>query len=221
MIGGDSGFARRRQMYRQHRVVDDGDDILHFRQQLHARLRLARLGGLGAEAVDESLQMLALVFLLLARLGGELLRLAPLLFKGGVVAAIELQLAALQMQVGARDLRKCLMLQLERAGKDGTLEYRIIRDHMEALGKKKIPEIARSTGQTVDEVQNALVRIGRLEPRPGRAFLPVVEQYVAPEVFVVKNGDEFTVTTNDEQIPHLRISNVYKTDGRRREQRGR
>ena len=81
---------------------------------------------------------------------------------------------------------------------------------MEALGKRKIPEIARGTGQSVDDVQEALARIGRLEPRPGRAFLPVVEQYVAPEVFVVKNGDEFTVTTNDEQIPHLRISNVYK-----------
>lgn len=112
--------------------------------------------------------------------------------------------------VGARDLRECLMLQLERAGKQETLEYRIIRDHMEALGKRKIPEIARGTGQDVDDVQEALARIGRLEPRPGRAFLPVVEQYVAPEVFVVKNGDDFTVTTNDEQIPHLRISNVYK-----------
>ncbi len=112
--------------------------------------------------------------------------------------------------VGARDLRECLLLQLERAGKQETLEYRIIRDHMEALGKRRIPEIARGTGQSVDDVQNALVRIGRLEPRPGRAFLPVVEQYVAPEVFVVKNGDDFIVTTNDEQIPHLRISNVYK-----------
>jgi RNA polymerase sigma-54 factor len=112
--------------------------------------------------------------------------------------------------VGARDLRECLMLQLERAGKQESIEYRIIRDHMEALGKRKIPEIARGTGQSVDDVQEALARIGRLEPRPGRAFLPVVEQYVAPEVFVVKNGDDFTVTTNDEQIPHLRISNVYK-----------
>ena len=112
--------------------------------------------------------------------------------------------------VGARDLRECLMLQLERAGKQETLEYRIIRDHMEALGKRKIPEIARGTGQDVDDVQEALARIGRLEPRPGRAFLPVVEQYVAPEVFVVKNGEDFIVTTNDEQIPHLRISNVYK-----------
>ena len=112
--------------------------------------------------------------------------------------------------VGARDLRECLLLQLERAGKQETIEYRIIRDHMEALGKRKIPDIARGTGKSVDEVQQALARIGRLEPRPGRAFLPVVEQYVAPEVFVVKNGDDFTVTTNDEQIPHLRISNVYK-----------
>jgi RNA polymerase sigma-54 factor len=81
---------------------------------------------------------------------------------------------------------------------------------MEALGKRRIPEIARGTGRTVEEVQEALATIGRLEPRPGRAFLSMVEQYVAPEVFVQKVGDDFTVTTNDEQIPHLRISNVYK-----------
>ncbi len=112
--------------------------------------------------------------------------------------------------VGARDLRECLLIQLERSGQTDTLEYRIIRDHMEALGKRRIPEIARGTGQSVDGVQEAIARIGRLDPRPGRAFLPVVEQYVAPEVFVVKNGDDYTVTTNDEQIPHLRISNVYK-----------
>ncbi len=112
--------------------------------------------------------------------------------------------------VGARDLRECLLLQLERAGKDTTLEYRIIRDHMEALGKRKIPDIARGTSHSVDDVQEAIARIGRLDPRPGRAFLPVIEQYVAPEVFVVKNGEDFTVTTNDSQIPHLRISNVYK-----------
>jgi RNA polymerase sigma-54 factor len=112
--------------------------------------------------------------------------------------------------VGARDLRECLLLQLERSGQQESLEYRIVRDYMDALGKRRIPEIARGTNQTIEEVQESLARIGRLEPRPGRAFLPAVEQYVAPEVFVQKNGDDFTVTTNDEQIPHLRISNVYK-----------
>jgi RNA polymerase sigma-54 factor len=112
--------------------------------------------------------------------------------------------------VGARDLRECLMLQLERADKSDSLEYRIVHDFMEALGKRRIPEIARGVSRTVEEVQETLAKIARLEPRPGRAFLPDNDQYILPEVFVQKNGDDFTVTTNDEQIPHLRISNVYK-----------
>ncbi|HVU27421.1 MAG TPA: RNA polymerase factor sigma-54 [Verrucomicrobiae bacterium] len=112
--------------------------------------------------------------------------------------------------VGARDLRECLLLQLERMGKSDSLEYRIVRDYMEALGKRRVPEIARGTGSDVEEVQAALGRIGRLEPRPGRAFLPDSDQYVLPEVFVQKNGNDYAVTTNDEHIPHLRISNLYK-----------
>ncbi|HEU6449505.1 MAG TPA: RNA polymerase factor sigma-54 [Verrucomicrobiae bacterium] len=112
--------------------------------------------------------------------------------------------------VGARDLRECLMLQLERSGQTESLEYRIVRDFMDALGKRRIPEIARGTGRSVEEVQESLGKIARLEPRPGRAFLPDTDQYVLPEVFVAKNGEDFAVTTNDEQIPHLRISNVYK-----------
>ena len=112
--------------------------------------------------------------------------------------------------VGACDLRECLLLQLERAGRRESLEYRIVSDFMNELGKRRIPEIARGTGQPVEEVQAALARIARLEPRPGRAFLPDNDQYVLPEVFVQKTGGEFVVTTNDEQIPHLRISNTYK-----------
>jgi RNA polymerase sigma-54 factor len=112
--------------------------------------------------------------------------------------------------VGARDLRECLMLQFEREGQQESLEYQIVRDHMEALGKRRIPEIARGTGRTVEEVQDALARIARLEPRPGRAFLPNNDQYVLPEVFVHRSGNDFVVTTNNEHIPHLRISNVYK-----------
>ncbi len=112
--------------------------------------------------------------------------------------------------VGARDLRECLMLQLERSKQENTLEYRIVRDYMEALGKRRIPEIARGTACELDEVQEALERIARLEPRPGRAFLPDNDQYVLPEVFVQRLGDSFVVTNNNEHIPHLRISNTYK-----------
>lgn len=112
--------------------------------------------------------------------------------------------------VGARDLRECLMLQLQRAGQQDTLEYRIVSDFMEALGKRRIPEIARGTETEVDEVQDALENIARLEPRPGRAYLPDNDQYILPEVFVTRSGDDFVVSTNNEHIPHLRISNTYK-----------
>ena len=55
--------------------------------------------------------------------------------------------------VGARDLRECLMLQLERAGKTDSLEYRIVRALMDARGNRRLPEIARGISRTVDEVQ--------------------------------------------------------------------
>lgn len=112
--------------------------------------------------------------------------------------------------VGARDLRECLMMQLERDGRKNTVEYRIVNEFMDALGKRRLPEIARGVGQSVDDVQKAVARIGLLEPRPGRAFLPDNDQFIMPEVFVHKSDGEFAVSTNNEQIPHLRISNTYK-----------
>jgi RNA polymerase sigma-54 factor len=112
--------------------------------------------------------------------------------------------------VGARDLRECLLLQLERANLRSSLEYKIVHDHMEALGKRRFPEIARALGLTAQQVQDAAERISRLEPRPGRAFLPDNQQYILPEVFVTRVNGDYQVTTNNEHIPHLRISNTYK-----------
>ncbi len=112
--------------------------------------------------------------------------------------------------VGARNLRECLLLQLERSDRKNTVEYKIISEHMDALGKRRIPEIARSLGLSAELVQDAVQRIANLEPRPGRAFLPDNQQYIVPEVFVQSVGDDYVVTTNNEQVPHLRISNTYK-----------
>ncbi len=112
--------------------------------------------------------------------------------------------------VGARNLRECLMLQMERNEQQNELEYRIVRDHMEALGKRRFPEIARQLNVTVQEVQEAAERIAYLDPRPGREFTPEVNQYIYPEVFVQKVDDDYVVTSNKENQPHLRISNAYK-----------
>lgn len=115
--------------------------------------------------------------------------------------------------VGARDLRECLLLQLERAERTGTLEYQILRDHFTALSRRKFPDIMHGLKRDdvdVVDVQRAAERIAHLEPFPGRAFLPENQQYIVPEVFVKKLDGEWTIQLNNEQVPHLRISNVYK-----------
>jgi RNA polymerase sigma-54 factor len=91
------------------------------------------------------------------------------------------------------------------------LEYRIVRDFMEALGKRRIPEIARGTSHTVEEVQQSLApQSGASSRGPDAPFCRTPSNIILPEVFREKIGDDFVVTTNDEHIPHLRISNVYK-----------
>src|SRR5437660_8862341 len=83
-------------------------------------------------------------------------------------------------------------------------------ESMEALGRQRFPEIARSMAVTVEDVQKAADRIARLNPRPGQVFAAAPQNYVLPDVVVEKVDSEYKITLNNEQIPHLRISNVYK-----------
>ena len=112
--------------------------------------------------------------------------------------------------VGARDLRECLLIQLKREEKEGSLEYKIVSEYMEDLGRRRFPEIARRIGISVEDVQTAAENIGRLNPRPGQVFAAAPQNYVLPDVTVEKVNSEYQISLNDEQIPHLRISNLYK-----------
>src|SRR3954451_16404971 len=112
--------------------------------------------------------------------------------------------------VGARDLRECLLIQLKREGRQNSLEYKIISEHMQDLGKRRFPEIARRMGLSVEQVQKCANNIAGLEPRPGQIFAAAPQNYVLPDVTVEKIDGEYQGILNGEQIPHLRISNTYK-----------
>jgi RNA polymerase sigma-54 factor len=112
--------------------------------------------------------------------------------------------------VGARDLRECLLIQLKREGKQRSLEYKIIAEHMEDLGKHRFPEIARQMGISVEQVQKCANNIAQLDPRPGQIFAEAPQNYVLPDVTVEKVNGQYQIILNSEQIPRLRISNTYK-----------
>jgi len=112
--------------------------------------------------------------------------------------------------VGARNLRECLLIQVRQAGLSGSLAEAILKNHMDALEKHNLKAIARGLRVKVEDVVTAVGAIESLEPKPGRPYAMEDTQYIIPDVYVVKKGDDYVIMLNDEGIPKLRISSFYK-----------
>jgi len=112
--------------------------------------------------------------------------------------------------VGARDLKECLTLQVRALGIDDPIVLRILAEALDPLIKRDFRGVARQLGISVEEVAAAARILGRLEPRPGRAFGGEDPIYIVPDIFVHKIGDEFHVVLNDDGLPRLRINALYR-----------
>ena len=112
--------------------------------------------------------------------------------------------------VGARDLRECLLLQVEdRLGRD-TLPFRIVELHFDELSTHKYHEIARALGISPHEAQEAADHIAAFDPKPGRKYALEEGDYVTPDIIVEEVDGEYVVTLNDGDLPRLRISRTYQ-----------
>ena len=112
--------------------------------------------------------------------------------------------------VGARTLRECLLLQLKRLGKEDTLVWKVVDGHLEQIGARKFAGVAKALKVPVDELQEAARFVAALDPKPGRVCHSEIASYVLPEVVVRKIDGEYQIIMNDDQLPHLRISNHYR-----------
>lgn len=113
--------------------------------------------------------------------------------------------------VGASGIPEALLLQLERSSGTETLEYRIVRDHLEDLARKRHPQIARALGTTVERIAEAAEKIGRLSPNPGGEFDPTGNPYILPDVIIERNDDgKWGARLTGEHLPCLRINDFYK-----------
>ena len=112
--------------------------------------------------------------------------------------------------IGSRNLQECLLTQLTLLGRGNSTAATIIKDHFDRLLRRRIPEIGKKIGLPVTEVQSALEEIATLDPAPGRRFADDVNQVVIPDVKVEWDGTEWLVTLNNDYIPRLRLSSIYK-----------
>jgi RNA polymerase sigma-54 factor len=112
--------------------------------------------------------------------------------------------------VAARDLRECLLLQIERSDHPHPLAASVVSDHLERLGGHRIPEIAKALRQPTEAIEAAAAFIATLNPKPGALYTTEPAAYVEPEVIVQKVDGRYVVTVSDDQVPHIRINREYR-----------
>lgn len=119
---------------------------------------------------------------------------------------------------GARDVRECLLVQLEARGLDGCprsaencLAAQLISEHsLVDLQQHKLPNLSKQTGVPVEELVKELQHIRELDPYPGRAYSSDEPILITPEVFIEKVDDVYEIYFADDGGPRLRISQSYQ-----------
>ncbi len=114
--------------------------------------------------------------------------------------------------VGARDLKECLLIQLEAKGLGDSLAARIVRDHFEEFKQKKYLDLSKKLKVSLKELQEQSRIIGSLDPKPGLEITAEEPKYVIPDLIVERVGDKYVISLNDKNIPRLRISQSYRDE---------
>lgn len=112
--------------------------------------------------------------------------------------------------VAARDLKECLLIQAKNLQEDTHDLVEIINNHLSDLEKKNYPAMAKAMGLDIEEVIDLCSIILSMDPKPGRIFVSNDTHYVTPDVYIYKVVDEYIVSLNEDGLPKLRISNLYK-----------
>jgi len=112
--------------------------------------------------------------------------------------------------VGSANLRECLLLQLESRGGKGGLAWRIVFDHLKMLELRQMKDLAKVLHRPTEHIQVAVDVIRHLDPRPGLRYSGPGARQVEPDVYISKDGEDYLISVNDDDIPQLRLNPQYR-----------
>ncbi len=134
------------------------------------------------------------------------------------VAEVENILSRIQhldpVGIAARDLRECLLIQLEVLpenipGRDVAIE--MLEKHYKAFTMKHFDQILRRMDLSREDLQTAFTLIQRLDPKPGEGNFAPAQNYIVPDFTVYYENGDFVITLNGRNAPPLRISSKYRS----------
>ncbi|MCR4428729.1 MAG: RNA polymerase factor sigma-54 [Caldiserica bacterium] len=113
--------------------------------------------------------------------------------------------------VGARDLKECLLIQLEEKGEASPLLKELIQNHLPLLSRRsQWKKLSQTLKCSLKELQDAFQKIRMLEPKPGRLFSSSSPSYIIPDLVVKKVQGELSVFSNKDYLPRLTLSQTYR-----------
>jgi len=112
--------------------------------------------------------------------------------------------------IGARNPQECLLIQARKLELGGSAVERILMEFLPLLEKKKYTAIAKELCISMDEVIAATKIIAGLEPKPGRAYGGGDTQYITPDIYIYRVGNDFEIVQNEDGLPRLRVSKYYQ-----------
>ena len=114
---------------------------------------------------------------------------------------------------GARDVKECLLVQLEVLGESDRLASKLIGEHLADLQQHKLPHLSKQIGVDVEVLLEELQFIRTLDPYPGRRYSSEEPILISPEIYIEKldeNDDEYVIYFADDGSPRLRVSQQYQ-----------
>jgi RNA polymerase sigma-54 factor len=114
---------------------------------------------------------------------------------------------------GARDVKECLLVQLEVLGESDRLATKLISEHLADLQQHKLPHLSKQIGVPVETLLDELQFIRTLDPYPGRRYSSDEPILISPEIYIEKldpDDDEYVIYFADDGSPRLRVSQQYQ-----------
>jgi len=114
---------------------------------------------------------------------------------------------------GAREVKECLLVQLEVLGESDRLASKLISEHFADLQQHKLPHLSKQIGVDVETLLEELQFIRTLDPYPGRRYSSDEPVLISPEIYIEKldeNDDDYVIYFADDGSPRLRVSQQYQ-----------
>lgn len=115
--------------------------------------------------------------------------------------------------IGARNLKECLLIQVERSNKDPelkSLSTDVLKNYFDELRLKKYENISLELNIDMQKVKEIFDFIHKLNPKPGSDDQVSRNDYIIPDLIIQKIDDDYDIILNERYSPSLRISKTYR-----------